>query len=552
MQKGNIMPEQEKNSENEVLFHYLWQILYEPEKASLPSGELPASQQLAAGLDMLLRFVLETRCFGDDLVSGHIRDARQPSRDNVLAGPLKAVHSMLQHLIWLMDEVAGGDYEQRLMLANDLSESFNNMVEYLVELSQHDRLTGLLNTNGFDKQAQKLLKADEKVHYFILSVDINAFKNFNSIYGAEKGDELLIRVGHLLQRICRPGELCARIHADQFMCLIQSQDALEAADRFNLDKAGIRPPLASRAYLFRHGIYAVEDPEIGVRQMRAYAAFAGRSVQNDLVRNYAVFDMTMAARYAVENEMLEGFENACKNSEFELVYQPKVQAGDGRIVGCEALVRWRQGTHLVMPDTFIPLFEVNGLLMVLDFYLLEKICCWLRSSLDAGQPVVPVSVNFSRTHLMEHGFVQHLKVVLDKYHVSPEWIEIEITENAFFDDRNGMLLMAEELHQAGFRIAMDDFGTGFSSLNFLRTIPLDVMKIDKLFFSNFATDVHGRLLLEDILQIAQHLGLRTVAEGVETAEEAEFLRQKGCDLIQGFYFYRPLSADKLQEILAKQ
>ena len=114
MQKGNIMPEQEKNSENEVLFHYLWQILYEPEKASLPSGELPASQQLAAGLDMLLRFVLETRCFGDDLVSGHIRDARQPSRDNVLAGPLKAVHSMLQHLIWLMDEVAGGDYEQRL------------------------------------------------------------------------------------------------------------------------------------------------------------------------------------------------------------------------------------------------------------------------------------------------------------------------------------------------------------------------------------------------------------------------------------------------------
>lgn len=539
---------------NEILFQYLRQILYDPENAVLQARDFPSDQQkLADGLQVLHKFVLEERRFCNDISQGIVAEAEVPSRKNVLSAPLKAVHNMLQHLVWLMDEVRAGDYRQRLHFANDLSASFNAMVDQLIELSMQDRLTGILNTDGFDEKAMAQLQtADAQKKYFMLSINVNDFHHFNTLYGPEMGDELLCRVADFLRSVCKAGEICARLHADHFMCLVMAEAAEDVAARFNVDGAHLWPgsAITMRTYLFRHGIYPVTDVSIGIRNMRNHADFAGQSIQHSTQVNYAVFDDFLWHRYQLENTRLEHFQRAVKGKEFEVYYQPKVDPENGRILGCEALVRWQSPVEgLLLPENFIGLFEANGLITALDFYVLEEVCQKLQRMIAKQQTLVPVSVNFSQMHLLNADFSANILQTINKYHVPAKYIEIEITETAFFENMEQMICVVEQLHGAGLRIAMDDFGSGFSSLNFLRSLPLDVMKIDKLFFNSFADSPKSRLLLEDILSIARHLGLTIVAEGIETAEQVTFLQQHHCDMIQGYYFYKPLCSQAFDAAL---
>jgi EAL domain-containing protein (putative c-di-GMP-specific phosphodiesterase class I)/GGDEF domain-containing protein len=547
---------------NEQLFEYLRQIIYTPETASLDVASLPPEQQkLGQGLQVLQQYVLENRRLGEDLSNGTIKGARLPSRENPLAGSLKAVHSTLQHLIWMMDEVADGDYQQRLHLMGDLSVSFNNMLSYLVDLSYQDRLTGLLNAEGFDKQAAQILQtAPAEAQYFVVSININDFRHFNALYGTGRGDGLLVSVGLYLQERCGEGELCARIQADNFLCLVQGSSAASVAARLNVDSAYHWQGVTTRTYLFRHGIYQVHDRQLPVRQMRDCALYASSSIKNDPVKNYAVFDAKLREQFLVETSILESFEEAMRQDKFQVYYQPKVllaPAGSGtlpdKICSCEALVRWQSAVgELVLPGSFIQLFEANGLITALDFYVTGRVCAMLRRKLDRGEPVIPVAVNFSRVHLMDNNFVRHLTEILEDYRIEPRLLEVELTETAFFENKDATLQLIKQLHAAGFTIAMDDFGTGFSSLNFLKNIPIDAIKIDKLFFDSFATDGRVRLLLKDIISIAKHLQLRIVAEGVESGDEVEFLRQQGYDMVQGYYFYHPLKEEELAALLKKE
>jgi len=286
--------------------------------------------------------------------------------------------------------------------------------------------------------------------------------------------------------------------------------------------------------------------------MRDYASYAGLGVQHSSLCNYAVFDEALEHRYRLENTILEHFERAIKDREFEVYYQPKVETATGRVQSGEALVRWNfQRNGFMMPDAFIGLFETNGLITKLDFYVLDQVCQSLQEAKEQ-QLLIPVSVNFSQVHLLDVDFVQKLLGILQRYDLSPEWIEIEITETAFFENVDNMIQMIQSLHEAGFSVAMDDFGSGFSSLNFLRALPIDVMKIDKLFFKNFEDDENSRLLIMDILSMARHLGLKTVAEGIEKSGQAEFLRNHHCDMIQGYYYYKPLRKNEFKELLRQQ
>ena len=550
MIKGDNMNKQTEL--NESLFEYLRQIIYTPETAYLDVANLPPEQKkLAQGLAVLLQFVLETRHFGEDLASGVISDARLPSRENPFAGSLKAVHGTLQHLIWMMDEVAGGDYKQRLHLLGDLTISFNNMINYLVELSFQDRLTGLLNTEGFDEQGASVLKtAAPEEKYYVVSINVNDFRHFNVLYGSERGDSLLISVGNYLRGCCGRGELCARVHADNFLCLVRSSSIVEVAERLNVDSAYHWQGITNRTYLFRHGIYEVIDKSMPLRKMRDCAIYAASSIKNEPAKNYAVFDAVLNKQYTVENSILESFEEAMRKEKFQVYYQPKVSLTKNKIISCEALVRWQSAIgEIVLPGNFIGVFEANGLITALDFYVADRVCNMLRRRLDAHQPVVPVAVNFSRVHLMDNNFTQRLMDILGRYRIEARLFEVELTETAFFENREATLKMVNNLRQAGITIAMDDFGTGFSSLNFLKNIPIDVIKIDKLFFDNFDTDERVRLLLTDILSIAEHLHLKTVAEGVESTSEVDFLRKHGCNIGQGFYFYRPLTEEQFIKVL---
>ena len=545
---------------NEQLFEYLRQIIYKPEQACLDVETLPPDQKkLGQGLKVLQRFVLEAKHLGEDLAAGKIKDARLPSRDNPVSGNLKAIHSIMQHLIWMMDEVGGGDYKQRLHLMGDLSTSFNNMVSYLVALSYQDRLTGLLNVEGFDEQAAKLLRsAGENRQYYMVSINVNDFRHFNALHGSERGDNLLLSVGRYLQDRCGRGELCARMQADNFICLVLGSSAAGVAARLNVDSAYHWQGVTTRTYLFRHGIYQVQDRNVPVRKMRECAIYAASSIKNDPVKNYAEFNEELQKKYVVETSILESFEEAMRKETFQVYYQPKVGLREDKIASCEALVRWQSAAgEIVLPGNFIDLFEANGLITALDFYVVERVCNMLRRRLDAGEPVVPVAVNFSRVHMMDNNFAQRLREILKHYKLEPHYIEVELTETAFFENRESTLQMVKQLHTAGFTIAMDDFGTGYSSLNFLKNIPFDVIKIDKLFFESFATDARVRLLLTDIISIARHLKLQVVAEGVEDKDEVDFLRAYKCDLVQGYYFYHPLTETELfkeldrHEVVAK-
>ena len=533
------------------LFEYLRQIIYEPERAGLDRTGLKSEElKLADGLDVLRGFVLENSRFGYDLTHGFISQARIPSRENVLAGPLKAIHSMLSHLLWLMDEVADGDYRQRLDLANDLSRSFNAMVGYLVELSLQDKLTGLLNEDGFIEKATGILRSStSKEQYFIVCANVNEFKNYNALYGSEKGDCLLRKVGVFLHGLCRPDEICARVYADNFMGLVRGESA-EAVVR-RMDVTDVHPLLGinGRRHLMNCGIYPVRNRQGSVREMCECAVFAGNSLK-DTTQRYAVFDEKLSHQYTMEKSLLENFELGIKKQLFQVYYQPKVDAKSGRILAGEALVRWNSPYGEVMlPGNFIQLFEKKGLITILDFYVLDRVCQYLQSRQERGLELLPIAVNFSRVHMLDQKFVQNMKDILDTYGIEPRWIEVEVTETVFFERMEVMKELIGDLHEAGFTVAMDDFGAGFSSLNFLRNIPVDVIKIDKLFFESFDTDERVRFLVEDILSIASHLRLQTVAEGIEKKSQVDFLRENGCDLIQGYYFYKPLMENEFDKIV---
>ena len=537
----------------QVLSSYLQDITYRPEQAKLDKSVLPQEfQKLVAELDCLLRDILEARNFGRKLGSGVIRSAKAPARNNYLAAPLKSLHGLLLHLLWLMDELGRGNLAQRLDLANDLSYAFNRMVDNLVDLSLRDKLTGALNANGFESRCREVLDRCPG-DYYLISININDFRHFDALYGSEKGDALLRQVAEFCRSRCGVNELYARFHADNFVCLVLAECAEAVAERFDMDALSRKNNFSYRTFMFRQGIYKVTRRTLPVRKMCAYALFAERSLKKDAARAYVIFDKELEARFEEENSILSNFYRGISQKEFVLYYQPKVDLRSGLVQGAEALVRWRTQDHeVVLPGKFVNLFEQNGLIAELDFYVLEQACENLRGRLEAGKPVVPIAVNFSRVHLLDADFINRVVNILRKYEVTPNLIEPEITETAFFESTDAMITMIEGMHQAGFRIAMDDFGSGFSSLNMLKNIPVDVLKIDKLFFEDFEVDERGWNLVQDILSIARHLGLRCVAEGVENKQQAEFLQKSGCELAQGFYFYHPLKEEEFDQLLQRQ
>lgn len=466
----------------ERLRTFLRNILAAPEAAVVPTEQLPQPlADLAQELEQLREKLVEVRLLALDLAAGRIHQAHLPQRENVLADPLKALHGMLQHLLWLMQEVGAGDYKQRLHFARDLSAAFNQMVDYLVKLSYKDRLTGLLNGYGFEQQAEELLAASEEA-YFLLSTNINDFKHYNALYGPERGDALLISVGGFLKGLCQEGELCGRLQADNFICLVRGTSAAELSLRFNMEAFKLWPGLSLGTNLFRHGIYKIVDKKLPFKTMLASALFVSELLNQEGKQEYAVFDKEMAKRFNLENRILKNFARAIANEEFVVYYQPKVKLETGKVAGAEALTRWlpRHG-ELLLPNTFIRTFENNGLITTLDFYVVEHVCRSLKERQAAGKSIVPVAVNFSRIHLLDHDFVEHLLSILQQYQLDPQWLELEVTETVFFENMEAVLTMITKLHQAGFRIAMDDFGSGFSSLNILKNIPMDVLKVDKLF-----------------------------------------------------------------------
>ena len=355
-----------------------------------------------------------------------------------------------------------------------------------------DSLTGADNFNRMCEQFDN--KLDDLYHQASLVIfDINKFKVINDLHGYERGNEVLRRVAQVLQRELAPEESFCRLSADNFILLLKYEE---------------RP-----AFLKRLKALAT--------QLKRDCTLEDSRMMLDIA--FGVYEITEDIPFYI---MLDR--------------------------GAEALVRWNHDGHMVRPDEFIPLFERNGFILKLDMFILEEVARVLASWRDNNKPVVPLAVNFSRLHLNDSRFIPQMRRIMAQYNVPTSLVEAEITESVIFNNLERAQEVIGGLHLYGFPVSMDDFGSGYSSLNSLKDMPLDVLKLDAEFFRGEAADTErGELVVSEAIRLAKNLDMRTVAEGVEVKEQVEFLASQGCDMIQGYYFAKPMPHDEYEERIRK-
>lgn len=411
-----------------------------------------------------------------------------------------------------------------------------------------DETTDLLNERSFEIVVQNRLRHHSKRKWFLLDFDINHFESINTLYGFQRGDAILQAIAaHLRRERDQSGECFARVYADHFICLLTGDTLSGVKRRVLAMDEKLRNLTVHPGLQFSYGLYPIKDVNQPVTQLCDYALSAKRLVKGNCMNPLGIYDADFHQLQLERFELTAAMEPALNAGEFLVCYQPKYDIATENMIGAEALVRWqRKDGTVIVPDSFIALFEQNGLITKLDFYILETVCRFLRSVLDQKKEPVPVSVNFSRNHLYEADFTKRLLDMLQTYEIPPHLIEIELTESAFVNCKDHLLQVMDELHDNGLLISIDDFGSGYSSLNMLKEMPFDIVKLDRGFLHSSDRDY---VVIETILNMTRRLQLKTVAEGVETKEQLAFLRKHGCDVAQGYLFSQPLSQPEFSQQL---
>lgn len=416
-----------------------------------------------------------------------------------------------------------------------------------IEAPRIDAATGLLGKEAFFDEAAAYLRHSGARDVSIVCFDVDHFKLFNDLHGLDCGDELLRYLGRAL---------ALRFSPDGAQPL-----ARLAADTFALCATGIRPERVERILvdissecpngidaIVRAGVYRIEDPASPVSIMCDRAVIALRTVKGSYFDRVALYDPGMREALVLEREVVAGIESALREDRIELFLQPKCNIRTGKIVGAEALARWRHPERgIVAPGEFIPLIECNGLVRSLDLRVWEKTAAWIRGLIDEGVQPVPVSVNVSRADIYLVDVAAELHALVERYGIEPSLIEVEITESAYSERPDRIVAAFDELAERGFTVLMDDFGSGYSSLNMLKDINVDVLKIDMRFLDR--DDRRSKDIMESVIRMARWLDLPVIAEGVETREQVNFLLDVGCSYAQGYYYARPMEAAAFEALL---
>ena len=418
-------------------------------------------------------------------------------------------------------------------------EHDKDIKKHLQKNLEIDELTGLISKYKFDKDANKKLETASAFEYAVLSLDIDNFKNINKVYGYDAGSDILIKAAESLVEHFDSDALITRVYADNFLVFTKNpQKNRPALNDTKILSHKLRGFLGKEiAINFSEGIYIIKDTSEKLNYMIDYsntARLEGKSIYGDSVN---IFTDEMKCFQASKNNIISSMELALKNKEFYVLYQPKYNLKTGLCVGAEALVRWKTASGITyLPGDFIPLFEENNFIIKLDNYVMESVCAFLASS-DCKLPTV--SVNLSGKTILDEFLIDKYRKLLSKYSVDANKIEIEITESAIIDNFALVQKRVDELKTIGFKISMDDFGTGISSLSRLLDIKVDIIKFDRNFISSSLSNKKGILILKNILSMIKELNLSTVAEGVETKEQLEILRSLNCEIGQGYYFSHP-------------
>ena len=411
------------------------------------------------------------------------------------------------------------------------------LIQSTVHTSHYDDLTGLQNMRHFLISAkphiQEMWKAGKTP--VLLYFNMRNLKAFNNRFGFHEGDILLQELARLIR-----GEFgmdrSSRFESDHFAVYTELQGAdqklkrlFEKSDKIN---GGNNLPL-------KVGAYKLQDDGTNLSAACCRAKMASDSITEQTKSAVVYFTEDIMRQTAMHRHVLRCFEKALREEWVEVYYQPVIRTRTQTACGTEALVRWNDPMYgMISPGQFIPALEENGLVCQLDLYVVEQVCKNYRRLLDEGRNMVPVSVNLSRKDLLHADLVSTIDDILERYNVPRSFINIEITESAFVEGKEQIGRLIEQFHQLGYQVWMDDFGSGYSSLGVLKDCSFDELKIDMSFLSNFTE--RAQKILRSVVHMAGEIGICTLAEGVETAEQYDFLKDIGCEKIQGYYFGRPM------------
>ncbi|MEG0903256.1 MAG: EAL domain-containing protein, partial [Lachnospiraceae bacterium] len=436
----------------------------------------------------------------------------------------------------------------RLKNAIDRSQLF--AYKQLKYLTEYDSLTGLYNKAKFFDATRKMLDSNCNEKFAFLRFDVDRFQLINSFFGMEEGDKLLI---YIAEQLAKDAEKCekatyGRIESDVVgFCLPYHKDEVENMARqskITLAKFNLNYDIVPSI-----GIYVIEDASISVEEMYNRATLAAKTCKGNYVEIYAYYNESMSLDLAAEQEITNEMNFALESGQFEIYIQPQYNIHTNLPCGGEALVRWRHPTKgLLSPSKFIPVFERNGFITKLDYYVWDQVCKCIYSWKQQGIKPYPISVNVSRVNIYNPNLIEMLIELVNRYQLEPELINLELTESAYTDNPAAMKKMMVGLQRYGFTIMMDDFGSGYSSLSLLKDIAIDVLKIDMLFLSKTDIPSRGENIIASVIRMAKWLNIPVIAEGAETGEQVDFLRSVGCDYVQGYYFARPMTISDYEKL----
>lgn len=416
--------------------------------------------------------------------------------------------------------------------------------------SLRDELTGLYNRSTFFEEASKKIESQELGYYMITCFDIENFKVINDQYGMEKGDEVLKHVANCISDCSAEIDgICGRVMADKFVVLFHAKDVNSEIILKTHSKI-TSPACIENKIKLRYGRYIVDDLSIPVNSMFDRATMAEESIKGCYDKYIAYYTESMRNKILQEQQVVSDMSEALQNRDFEVWFQPQYNHSTGALIGAEALIRWRHVNQgLIPPGKFIPVFERNGFVYEVDKFVWEETCRLLRHNIDIGKNVLPISVNVSRVDIFKDDFFEFITGLIGKYNLPIEFLRLEITESAFSDASEYIVTTVKKLVEFGFTVEIDDFGSGYSSLNTLKDVPAQILKLDMKFLQGNENSDRAGNIIESIVRMAKWLKMSVIAEGVEFKEQADYLKTIGCYYIQGYYYAKPMPLEQFMECL---
>jgi len=432
-------------------------------------------------------------------------------------------------------------------LENVINSSKNaSMASHL----EKDHLTGVYTEEVFCNKAAKLLEKNPGTEYAIVYSDIENFGLVKDLFGENAANNILVYMARVFKHFIDKDGLCGRFEADHFVLFLKYNKEILDENLKSVVKI-INDFPVSMTIMLKFGVYKIDDPGMKIQAMCSRAVLAADTIKGKYGQHVAYYDNEIWEKQVYEQEIINCMEDAVKQKQFKVYFQPKYDLGSERVAGAEALVRWQHPEKGFMnPAQFIPLFEKNGFITELDQFVWDTTCGYIERWIRNGYPVVPISVNVSRTDIYNPDFIEIILGIIHKHGLQPEYIHLEITETAYTDNPEQIIDVVKKLKLIGFVIEMDDFGSGYSSLNMLNELPIDILKLDMGFVQG-DMGANSSSILSFIIGLAKWMDYAVVAEGIETVEQIQMLRNMDCNFVQGYYYAQPMPPEEFEDYMLR-